>query len=78
MYDTFFSKNVSFDPCTILGSAITATFLFIFGGISLISLLSETLLRVLGLAQKAVEPEQRAIIFEVVEYVHTILIGTVL
>jgi uncharacterized membrane protein YqhA len=44
----------------------------------LISLLVEILLSVLGLAHEALVPEQGGIIFEVVEHVHTFLVGTVL
>jgi uncharacterized membrane protein YqhA len=62
----------------ILGLAIAATFFFIFGGISLISLLVELLLDAFGFAKEAVEPGEGVIIFEVVEHVHIFLIGTVL
>jgi uncharacterized membrane protein YqhA len=62
----------------ILGLAIAATFFFVFGGISLISLLWELLLYALGLVQNAHTPEQDLIVFEVVEHVHIFLIGTVL
>lgn len=62
----------------ILGLAIAAAFFFIFGGIGLISLLFELILGALGLSHETAEPEQGIIIFEVVEYVHTFLVGTVL
>lgn len=57
----------------ILGLAISAAFFFIFGGIGLISLLFELLLH-----EGETAIEQGIIIFEVVEYVHTFLVGTVL
>lgn len=62
----------------ILGLAIAAAFFFVFGGIGLIQLLYELLLRALGLVHEAGETEQGLIIFEIVEFVHTFLIGTVL
>lgn len=62
----------------ILGLGIAAAFFFIFGGIGLIRLLVELLLAALGMAHEAVEMERGIIIFEVVEYVHTFLVGTVL
>jgi uncharacterized membrane protein YqhA len=62
----------------ILGLGIAAAFFFVFGGISLIKLLFELMLNGLGLGHGAVEMEQGVIIFEVVEYVHTFLVGTVL
>ena len=62
----------------ILGLAIAAAFFFVFGGIGLIGLLLGLLLNALGLAHEAAEPEQRVVIFEVVEHVHIFLIGTVL
>jgi uncharacterized membrane protein YqhA len=62
----------------VLGLAIAAAFFFIFGGIGLIRLLLDLLLSALGLGHEAVETGQGIIIFEVVEYVHTFLVGTVL
>lgn len=62
----------------ILGLAVAAAFFFIFGGIGLIRLLLELLLQAFGLSHEAVETEQGLIIFEVVEFVHTFLVGTVL
>ncbi|MBE2221346.1 MAG: YqhA family protein [Anaerolineae bacterium] len=60
----------------ILGLGIAAAFFFVFGGISLIQLLFE--LAVNGFAHEGAEVSQGVIIFEVVEYVHTFLVGTVL
>jgi uncharacterized membrane protein YqhA len=62
----------------ILGLAIAAAFFFVFGGVALIRLLVEIGISLLGLAPEAVEMEQGVIIFEVVEFVHTFLVGTVL
>lgn len=62
----------------ILGLAIAAAFFFIFGGVALISLLIRLALSLLGPAPEAAEMEQGLIIFEVVEFVHTFLVGTVL
>jgi uncharacterized membrane protein YqhA len=62
----------------ILGLAIAAAFFFIFGGIGLIRLLFNLLLYSLGFTDVSVEMEQGLIIFEVVEFVHTFLVGTVL
>ena len=62
----------------ILGLAIASAFFFVFGGISLIKLLFELALNGLGLGHESVEMSQGVIIFEVVEYVHTFLVGTVL
>lgn len=62
----------------ILGLAIAAASFFIFGGIGLIRLLLELIFNAGGSAHQTVEATQGVIIFEVVEYVHTFLVGTVL
>lgn len=62
----------------ILGLALASCFFFVFGGIGLIRLLIEVLLAGLGLAHGAEVIERSLVIFEVVEYVHTFLVGTVL
>jgi len=62
----------------ILGLAIAAAFFFIFGGFSLIRLLINLALIPFGYGHAAEELSQGLIIFEVVEYVHTFLVGTVL
>lgn len=62
----------------IIGLAIAAAFFFVFGGFGLIRLLVELLLSALGIAQHPIEIERAEIIFEVVEYVHLFLVGTVL
>lgn len=62
----------------ILGLAIAAAAFFIFGGIGLIGLLFSLVLNGLGVIHEGPTPELGVIIFEVVEYVHTFLVGTVL
>ena len=62
----------------ILGLALAAAVFFVFGGIGLIRLLYESVLAVLNPAPGAHKLEQGQFIYEVVEYVHTFLIGTVL
>jgi len=62
----------------ILGLGLAAAAFFIFGGIGLIRLLVELIVNAYGSAHQTVEGGQGVIIFEVVEYVHTFLVGTVL
>ena len=63
----------------VLGLALAASFFFIFGGISLIRLLFELSLIILGITQDSAEHFERGVvIFEVIEYVHLFLVGTVL
>jgi len=62
----------------ILGLALAAVLFFIFGGIGLIRLLIEYIAGVFGFIEPTLELGRNVIIFEVVEYVHTFLIGTVL
>jgi uncharacterized membrane protein YqhA len=62
----------------ILGLAVAAAFFFVFGGVALLRLLIQLALSLIGLAPEAAEMEQGVIIFEVVEFVHTFLVGTVL
>jgi uncharacterized membrane protein YqhA len=62
----------------ILGLAIAATFFFIFGGIGLIRLLIELVLAAVGLTHEGAALEGDIVIVEVVEFVHTFLLGTVL
>ena len=63
----------------VLGLAVAASVFFIFGGIGLIGLLIKIVQAVItstGFA--AVETGRGLVIFEVVEYVHLFLVGTVL
>jgi uncharacterized membrane protein YqhA len=63
----------------IIGLVIAASFFFVFGGIGLIRLLIELLVEVLsGPAREGAEMETSLVIVEVVEFVHTFLVGTVL
>lgn len=63
----------------VIGLAIAASVFFVFGGIGLIKLLIEIVIALLTKAEQvAVDNEQSQVIFEVVEYVHLFLIGTVL
>ncbi|MEJ2599151.1 MAG: YqhA family protein [Anaerolineales bacterium] len=62
----------------IFGLAMAAALFFILGGVGLIRLLFEVLLETLRLSHSTAGASQGVIIFEVVEYVHTFLIGTVL
>ena len=63
----------------VIGLAIAAAVFFVFGGIGLIKLLIEIVIALLSNAEQvAVDNEQSQVIFEVVEYVHLFLIGTVL
>jgi uncharacterized membrane protein YqhA len=63
----------------VLGLAIASAFFFVFGGIGLLVLLFELLMhiieRYMGHAPKL---DSTIVIIEVVEYVHTFLVGTVL
>ena len=62
----------------ILGLGLAAASFFIFGGIGLVRLLFELIFHTAENSHTAVEGGQGLIIFEVVEYVHTFLVGTVL
>src|SRR5438045_3458618 len=62
----------------VLGLALAAAFFFVLGGIGLIRMLIELLLSILGLSHEPVETDIGPLIFRVVEYVHTFLVGTVL
>ena len=66
----------------VLGLAIAASVFLVFGGIGLIRLLVELTIEALGalgaVAHETTEVEKGLVIFEVVEYVHLFLVGTVL
>lgn len=62
----------------ILGLALAAAGFFVFGGIGLLRLLMELILNTSESSHEAMNGGQGGIIFEVVEYVHTFLVGTVL
>jgi len=60
----------------IIGLALAAAMLFFFGGVNLVKLIIETTMVYLGLAEA--HETGLPIYVEIVEYVHTFLIGTVL
>lgn len=62
----------------VLGLALAAAFFFIFGGVGLIGLLFRLASEGLSPSETGSLQEGGVVIFEVVEYVHTFLIGTVL
>ena len=62
----------------ITGLAIVAAFFFVFGNIGLIRLLVEFFFAALGVAHHPVEMDRAQIIFDIVEFVHLFLVGTVL
>lgn len=63
----------------ILGLVIAASFFFIFGGIGLLRMLVELFLATVSeLAGQSVEVESSLVIIEVVDFIHTFLVGTVL
>jgi uncharacterized membrane protein YqhA len=63
----------------VVGLAIAASVFFVFGGIGLIRLLIELSVMAIGnILHESIEVERGLVIFEVVEYVHLFLVGTVL
>jgi len=62
----------------IFGLAIAAATFFILGGIGLIRLLIEVIVNSLTDQQAVTIHDAGVVIFEILEYVHTLLIGTVL
>lgn len=62
----------------ILGLAVAAICFFVFGGIGLLRLLFEIATNTSEINTQAAASGPGIIIFEVVEYVHTFLVGTVL
>jgi uncharacterized membrane protein YqhA len=63
----------------VIGLAIAASVFFVFGGIGLIRLLIELTIAVISnLTQATHSTDRGLVIFEVVEFVHLFLIGTVL
>lgn len=63
----------------ILGLIVAASLFFVIGGIGLITQLLELLIAALGgLAHGGSEVDKGIVIFEVVEFVHLFLVGTVL
>ncbi len=63
----------------VIGLAVAASVFFIFGGIGLIQLLIEISVAIItNFGTETISAERGLVIFEVVEYVHQFLIGTVL
>ena len=63
----------------VVGLAIAASVFFVFGGIGLIRLLIElSISAITNLTHESADVERGLIIFEVVEFVHLFLVGTVL
>jgi uncharacterized membrane protein YqhA len=62
----------------IIGLGLAAAAFFVFGGIGLIRLLVEVIGEALGLVHVEPHAEELPVMIEVVEFVHTFLIGTVL
>ena len=62
----------------IIGLGLAAAIFFVFGGFGLIRLIVESLLGYFGIIEVVHHSEELPFIIEVVEYVHTFLIGTVL
>jgi uncharacterized membrane protein YqhA len=62
----------------IIGLGLASAVFFVFGGFGLIRLLVEGLLEWAGIMEPDIHAEELPIVIEVVEFVHTFLIGTVL
>jgi len=63
----------------VIGLAIAASVFFVFGGIGLIRLLIElSIAAITSLTQETHSTDRGLVIFEVVEFVHLFLVGTVL
>jgi len=62
----------------IIGLGLAAAAFFVFGGFGLIRLIVEAIGELLGLIHPEVHEEELPFVIEVVEFVHTFLIGTVL
>lgn len=62
----------------VFGLIIAASFYFIFGGISLLYIVGESLLDALGVIEATTGHDSLPLAIRLVEYVHQLLIGTVL
>jgi len=62
----------------IIGLGLAAALFFVFGGFGLLRLMFEAVMEYFGLMHFEHQGEELPIVIEVVEYVHTFLIGTVL
>jgi uncharacterized membrane protein YqhA len=62
----------------ILGLALASALCFVLGGLGLIRLVFHTILQAVGVVHVEPGAEQSLVLVEVIEYVHTFLVGTVL
>src|SRR5215217_6657678 len=62
----------------IVGLGMAAAVIFILGGIGLISLIINGLAGALGFTHEANEVDIKLVVYHLVEYVHTFLVGTVI
>jgi uncharacterized membrane protein YqhA len=62
----------------IIGLAIAAAVIFVLGGIGLVVLIVELIAIAFGFSHEASEIDSALVIFEIVEFVHTFLVGTVI
>lgn len=74
----FFSATRYLILIPIIGLGLAAAAFFLFGGISLIVLLFDSVAVGLGLMEAGAHTEEVPVIIQVVEHVHQFLIGTVL
>jgi uncharacterized membrane protein YqhA len=77
-YDGLLLKTCYLIIIPILGLALAASLFYILGGFGFVRLMIEVLSNVLGFTEPTAYASSNVIIFEVVEYVHTFLIGTAL
>lgn len=61
----------------VIGLASAAAIFYLLGGIGLIGLLVELVAGAVGLAEEATPVTSELVVFELIEYVHTFLVGTV-
>ena len=76
--DRFFTTTRYLIIIPIIGLGLAAAVFFVFGGIGLIRLLIEGLAELFGLIEVEPHADEVPFMIEVVEFVHTFLIGTVL
>src|SRR5688572_10369790 len=62
----------------IIGLAVAAALIFVLGGIGLIGLIYEMIAVTFGFSHEAAEPDKGLWIVEIIEFVHTFLVGTVI
>ena len=62
----------------VLGLALTSALLFVFGGIGLLRLLLELVTEAVGFSAPLHTTDSELVIFQLLQYVHTFLVGTVI